>query len=160
MAHFNQLSLLSPRAQEAIALAASTALERSHNFIGTEHLLIGIAGLGKGRAFDILCAFGVEPERLVNELLAQIGEGARVSTGVPVALTPKVNRILTLAATEAQALRHTYIGTEHLLLGLLLDGDTVAARLLLGWAINLTVVRQAIIKTDKAVKRPPEASAG
>src|SRR5262249_9566159 len=134
-------------------------LERNHNFIGTEHLLIGMAGLGKGRAFDVLCAVGVEPQRLINELLAQIGDGAKVSTGVPVALTPKVNKILTFAATEAQALRHTYIGTEHLLLGLLVDGDTVAARLLLGWAVNLKVVRQAIIQTDKGVKRPSGASA-
>jgi ATP-dependent Clp protease ATP-binding subunit ClpC len=96
---------------------------------------------------------GVKPQWLVNELLAQIGEGAKVSAGVPVALTPKANRILTLAATEAQALSHTYVGSEHLLLGLLRDGDTVAARSLLGWEINLEVVRRAVIEADKEEKR-------
>jgi ATP-dependent Clp protease ATP-binding subunit ClpA len=117
-----------PRAQQVLALARKEADRFHHNFVGTEHVLLGIISLGQGTAFNVLTSMGVDLNTLRPVVKKQIGTGPDEVHKGAIPYTPRVRKVLSLAAKEAQYLKHTYVGTEHILLGLLRDGDGVAAK--------------------------------
>jgi hypothetical protein len=134
-----------PRAQQVLILARREADQLHHNFVGTEHLLLGLMALGQGVAFNVLHTLGLKPEAVRAEIVNCVGVGPdQKLIGNPL-LTPRAKQVLTLADKERKALHHTYLGTEHILLGLLRDGDGVAARVLGKLQLNLGQVRQEIL---------------
>ena len=141
------MSNFTPRAQQVLALARKEADRFNHNFVGTEHVLLGIIRLGQGTAFTVLGKMGLDLESVRREVEIQVGPGPdeRLQGIVP-PYTPRVKKVLALAAKEARALKHTYVGTEHLLLGLLREGDGVAARVLKSFKVDTDVTRQNILR--------------
>jgi ATP-dependent Clp protease ATP-binding subunit ClpA len=135
-----------PRAQQILALARREADRFHHAFLGTEHLLLGLIVLGQGTGLAVLRNMGVSLDTLRMEVEKQIGRGPDRKAVGNVPYTPRVKKVLRLAAQEAKSLHHTYVGTEHILLGLLREDDGVAARVLKGPGLNLEEVRQNILK--------------
>src|SRR5437762_13137922 len=109
-----------PRAQQVLALARKEADRFNHNYVGTEHLLLGLISLGQGTAVNVLRKMGLDLETVRMEVEKQVGMGPdeKITAGT-IPYTPRVKKVLALAAKEALALNHTYVGTEHILLGLL-----------------------------------------
>src|SRR4029079_2931703 len=122
------MSNFTPRAQQVLALARLEADRFNHNFVGTEHLLLGLLVLGQGTAVNVLRKMGLDLETIRDEVEKQVGTGPDQRVPGTIPYWPRVSKVLTLAAREAKALNHTYVGTEHILLGLLREGDGVAAR--------------------------------
>ena len=119
------------RAQAALRLAQECSAELGHGYVGSEHLLLGLAREGKGVAAKVLQSAGLEPESLKAAIARMVGVGA--PGGAPSqGLTPRCKKIIELSLTEAARLGHHYVGTEHLLLGILREGDGVAVRVLSG----------------------------
>ena len=112
-----------PRAQQLLALSRKEADRFNHNFVGTEHLLLGLIRLGQGTAVKVLGEMGLNLESVRAEVEKQIGTGPDQKMFGNIPYTPRVKKVLSLAAKEAKALNHTYVGTEHVLLGLLREGD-------------------------------------
>src|SRR5204862_4358989 len=135
-----------PRAQQVLALARKEADRFNHNFVGTEHLLLGLIKLGQGVAVNVLQKLGLDLETVRMEVEKQVGTGPDQKMIGNIPYTPRVKKVLALAAKEAKALNHTYIGTEHILLGLLREGDGVAARVLRNLDVNAEVTRQYVLK--------------
>ena len=136
----------SPRAQQVLALARKEADRFNHNFVGTEHLLLGLISLGQGVAVNVLRSMGVVLETVRANLEKQVGTGPDQKVMGNIPYTPRVKKVLALAAKEAKALHHTYIGTEHILLGLLGEGDGVAARILKSLDVDIEQTRKEILK--------------
>ena len=111
-----------PRAQQVLALARKEADRFNHNFVGTEHLLLGLIKLGQGVAVNVLQKMGLDLETVRMEVEKQVGTGPDQKMIGNIPYTPRVKKVLALASKEAKALNHTYVGTEHILLGLLRDG--------------------------------------
>ena len=135
-----------PLAQQVLALARKEAGRLNHNFVGTEHVLLGLIKLDLGVAVNVLQKIGLDFETVRMEVEKLVGTGPDQKMIGNIPNTPRVKRILALAAKEAQALHHTYVGTEHILLGLLLEGDGVAARVLKGLGITVDDTRREILK--------------
>src|SRR5512143_3003072 len=135
-----------PRAQQVLALARKEADRFNHNFVGTEHLLRGLIKLGQGVAVNVLQKLGLDLETVRMEVEKQVGTGPDQKMICNIPSTPRVNNFLALAAKEAKALNHTYVGTEHILLGLLREGDGVAARVLKNLDVDIEQTRQEILK--------------
>lgn len=135
-----------PRAQQVLALARKEADRFNHNFVGTEHLLLGLIRLGQGVAVNVLQKMEVELDAVRMEVEKQVGTGPDQKMMGNVPYTPRVKKVLALAHKEAKALNHTYVGTEHLLLGLLREGDGVAARVLKNLEVDIEQTRQEILK--------------
>src|ERR1700746_3848473 len=135
-----------PRAQQVLALARKEADRFNHNFVGTEHLLLGLIKLGQGVAVNVLQKLGLDLETVRMEVEKQVGTGPDQKMIGNIPYTPRVKKVLALAAKEARALNHTYVGTEHILLGLLREGDGVAARVLKNLDIDIEQTRQEILK--------------
>jgi ATP-dependent Clp protease ATP-binding subunit ClpC len=135
-----------PRAQQVLALARKEADRFNHNFVGTEHLLLGLIKLGQGVAVNVLQKLGLDLETVRMEVEKQVGTGPDQKMIGNIPYTPRVKKVLALAAKEAKALNHTYVGTEHILLGLLREGDGVAARVLKNLDIDIEQTRQEILK--------------
>jgi ClpA/ClpB-like protein len=140
------LGSFTPRAQQALALARQESDRFRHQFVGTEHLLLGIIRLGQGTANTVLVKMGVDLETVRQEVERLVGIvlDEKVSGNAP--YTPRVKKALALAAKEAKALNHKYVGTEHLLLGLIREGDGVAARVLKELGLDLNVTRQYVLR--------------
>ena len=117
------------RAQAALRLAQESAAELGHGYVGSEHLLLGLAKEGRGVASKVLQAAGLEPEGLKQTVSQLVGVGTP-GTAPSQGLTPRCKKIIELSLTEAVRLGHQYVGTEHLLLGILREGDGVAVRVL------------------------------
>src|SRR5438093_1138759 len=128
--HDIALNNFSPRAQQALALARKEADRFNHCFIGTEHVLLGLISLGQGTAVNVLGKMGIALETVRLEVEKQVGRGPDQTTVGRIPYTPRVKKVLALAAKEASQLNHTYVGTEHILLGLLREGDGVDASVL------------------------------
>ena len=141
-----QFGNFTPRAQQVLALARKEADRLNHNFLGTEHLLLGLTALGKGVAVNVLLKLGIDLETLRAEVDKQVGTGPdhKIIGNIP--YTPRTKKVLDLAKREAKNLNHTYVGTEHILLGLLREGDGVAARVLKSLGLDLEKTRQEILK--------------
>ena len=143
-----------PRAQQVLALARKEADRFNHNFVGTEHLLLGLIKLGQGVAVNVLQKIGLDLETVRMEVEKLVGTGPDQKMIGNIPYTPRVKKVLSLAAKEAKALNHTYVGTEHILLGLLREGDGVAARVLKNMDVDIeqTFSRNSI-RTSTPVKR-------
>ena len=135
-----------PRAQQVLALARLEADRFHHNFVGTEHLLLGLIRLGQGTAVNVLLKMGLDLEAVRLEVEKQVGKGLDQKGSGFIPYTPRVKKALALAAKESKALHHTYVGTEHILLGLLREGDGVAARVLTNLGLDSDVIRQNILR--------------
>ncbi len=135
-----------PRAQQVLALARKEADRFNHNFVGTEHLLLGLIKLGQGVAVNVLQKMGLDLETVRMEVEKQVGTGPDQKMIGNIPYTPRVKKVLALAQKEAKALNHTYVGTEHILLGLLREGDGVAARVLKNLDVDIELTRQEILK--------------
>jgi ATP-dependent Clp protease ATP-binding subunit ClpC len=135
-----------PRAQQVLQLARREADRFNHNVIGTEHLLLGLVKLGHGVAVNVLQKMGLDLETVRMEVEKQVGTGPDQKVIGNIPYTPRVKKVLDLARREAKSLNHTYIGTEHILLGLLREGDGVAARILRSLDVDIEQARQEILK--------------
>ncbi len=146
-----------PRAQHALALARKEAERFNHNYVGTEHLLLGLIKLGQGVAVNVLQKMGLDLETVRLEVEKQVGTGPETKQLGNVPFTPRVKKVLALASKEARALNHSYVGTEHILLGLLREGDGVAARVLKNLEVDIERTRNEILKElDPNFQPPPE----
>jgi hypothetical protein len=140
------LTNFTPRAQQVLLLARKEAERFNHGFVGTEHLLLGLIKLGQGVSVNVLKKQGVDLETVRAEIEKQVGTGPDQKIIGKIPDTPRVKKVLDLASKEARALNHTYIGTEHILLGLLREGDGVAARVLRQMNVDVEKTRQDILK--------------
>jgi len=164
MSSEESMNNFTPRAQQVLALARKEADRFNHNFVGTEHLLLGLIKLGQGVAVNVLQKLGLDLETVRIEVEKQVGTGPDQKMIGNIPYTPRVKKVLSLAAREAKALSHTYVGTEHILLGLLREGDGVAARVLKNLDVDIEQTRQEILKEldpnfAAAEEQPPQGSA-
>jgi len=135
-----------PRAQQVLALARKEADRFNHNYVGTEHLLLGLIKLGQGVAVNVLTKLGLDLETVRMQVEQQVGSGPETKMVGNIPYTPRVKKVLALASKEAKALNHSYVGTEHILLGLLREGEGVAAQVLRNLDVNLDKARSEILK--------------
>jgi len=140
------MSNFTPRAQQVLALARKEADRFNHNFVGTEHLLLGLLKLGQGVAVNVLQRMGLDLESVRMEVEKLVGTGPDQKMMGNIPFTPRVKKVLALAQKEAKALNHSYVGTEHILLGLLREGDGVAAKVLKSFDVDLEQTRQEILR--------------
>jgi ATP-dependent Clp protease ATP-binding subunit ClpC len=134
-----------PRAQQVLALARKEADRFNHSYVGTEHLLLGLIKLGQGVAVNVLERMGLELESVRMEVEKEVGSGPPQKAAGNIPYTPRVKKVLALANKEAKALNHSYVGTEHLLLGLLREGEGVAARVLKRLDVDIQRTRNEIL---------------
>ncbi|WP_459503705.1 ATP-dependent protease ATP-binding subunit ClpC [Bacillus sp. C1] len=132
------------RAQKVLALSQEEAIRIGHNNIGTEHILLGLVREGEGIAAKALSALGLSPEKVQKEVEALIGRGTEVSQTVH--YTPRAKKVIELSMDEARKLGHSYVGTEHILLGLIREGEGVAARVLNNLGVSLNKARQQVLQ--------------
>ncbi len=135
-----------PRAQQVLALARKEADRFHHNYVGTEHILLGLIKLGQGVAVSVLQKMGLDLETVRSAVEKQVGTGQETKTQGSIPYTPRVKKVLALAGKEAKALNHSYVGTEHILLGLLREGEGVAARVLKSLDIDIERTRNEILR--------------
>ena len=135
-----------PRAQQVLALARKEAERFNHNYVGTEHLLLGLIKLGQGVAVNVLQKMGLELETVRAEVEKQVGAGPEGKIIGNIPYTPRVKKVLALAGKEAKSLNHSYVGTEHILLGLLREGEGVAAVVLKNLEVDIEKTRNEILK--------------
>ncbi|MFM5899243.1 MAG: Clp protease N-terminal domain-containing protein, partial [Dolichospermum sp.] len=133
------------KAIKVIMLAQEEARRLGHNFVGTEQILLGLIGEGTGVAAKVLKSMGVNLKDARIEVEKIIGRGSGF-VAVEIPFTPRAKRVLELSLEEARQLGHNYIGTEHLLLGLIREGEGVAARVLENLGVDLTKVRTQVIR--------------
>jgi ATP-dependent Clp protease ATP-binding subunit ClpC len=133
------------RARKVILLAKEEAKRFNHDYIGTEHILLGLIREGEGVAAAVLASFGLSPDkiRLEVERLVQPGPSTVISGDLP--FTPKAKKVIELAMEEARSLGHNYIGTEHLLLGLIREGEGIASQVLMNLGLELERVREEVM---------------
>ncbi len=146
-----------PRAQQVLALARKEADRFNHNYVGTEHLLLGLIKLGQGVAVNVLQKMGLDLETVRMEVEKQVGSGPETKMVGNIPYTPRVKKVLALAGKEAKQLNHSYVGTEHILLGLLREGEGVAARVLKNLEVDIERTRNEILKELDPNFTPPES---
>jgi len=144
------------RARRVLTLAQEEAQRFNHNYIGTEHLLLGLVREGDGVAAKVLSNLGVELTKVRSAVEFIIGRGDRAVLG-EIGLTPRAKKVIELAVDEARRLNHHYIGTEHLLLGLVREGEGIAAGVLESLGVNLERVRA---ETTRILSQSGPATAG
>ncbi|MFT4415692.1 ATP-dependent protease ATP-binding subunit ClpC [Fredinandcohnia humi] len=132
------------RAQKVLALAQEEAVRLGHNNIGTEHVLLGLIREGEGIAAKALLALGLGPDKIQKEVEALIGRGQEGSQTIH--YTPRAKKVIELSMDEARKLGHSYVGTEHILLGLIREGEGVAARVLNNLGVSLNKARQQVLQ--------------
>jgi ATP-dependent Clp protease ATP-binding subunit ClpC len=146
-----------PRAQQVLALARKEADRFNHNYVGTEHLLLGLIKLGQGVAVNVLQKMGLDLETVRMEVEKHVGSHPETKMVGNIPYTPRVKKVLALAGKEAKALNHSYVGTEHILLGLLREGEGVAARVLKSLEVDIERTRNEILKELDPNFTPPES---
>jgi hypothetical protein len=142
----SDLHHFTPRAQQLLKYAREEARELQHCFVGTEHLLLGIMRLGHGGASRVLLRRGVDPAAVRRAIQQEVSPGPSQVLFKDAPITPRTKRVLALAAREAHSLAHTSVGTEHILLGLLLDGDGIAARVLQSLGLDPGQTREETLR--------------
>ena len=149
------------RARRVLVLAQEEARMLNHNFIGTEHILLGLIHEGEGVAAKALESLGISLEAVREKVEETIGPAGTASTGSP-PFTPRAKKVLELSLREALQLGHNYIGTEHMLLGLVREGEGVAAQVLVSLGADLSRVRQQVIQLLSGYQAagPEKATAG
>ncbi|MGJ8638492.1 MAG: ATP-dependent Clp protease ATP-binding subunit [Opitutaceae bacterium] len=149
-----------PRAQQVLALARKEADRFHHNYVGTEHLLLGLINLGQGVAVNVLQKMGLDLQTVRSAVEKQVGTGPESKPSGNIPYTPRVKKVLALAGKEAKALNHSYVGTEHILLGLLREGEGVAARVLKSLDVDIERCRNEILsELDPNFSGEPEEAA-
>jgi ATP-dependent Clp protease ATP-binding subunit ClpC len=139
------LDRFTERARLVLTLAQDEAQKFNHNYIGTEHLLLGILRQEECLGSRVLANLGVEPDKVRAAVGFIIGRGSRVVI-FEVGLTPRARRVIELSVDEAQRLNHHYIGTEHLLLGLVREGEGIAAGVLESLDVTLPRARSEVVR--------------
>ncbi len=134
-----------PRAQQVLALARKEADRFHHNYVGTEHVLLGLINLGQGVAVNVLQKMQLDLETVRDAVEKQVGTGPESKPSGNIPYTPRVKKVLALAGKEAKSLNHSYVGTEHILLGLLREGEGVAARVLKSLDVDIERCRSEIL---------------
>jgi ATP-dependent Clp protease ATP-binding subunit ClpC len=140
---FNRLT---PRACQALRLARDEAVRLGNSYVGTEHMLLGLIGLGQGVAANVLEKANCDLKAVRSFIEKQIGQGTEQKAAESITLNPGAKKIIEVASLEARAMDHRYIGTEHLLLGVLREGDDVVGNVLKGLGVNLETTRDQILK--------------
>ena len=135
-----------PRAQQVLQLARQEADRFNHGYIGTEHILLGLIALGQGVAVTVLRRMGLDLETVRMAVEKAVGVGSDMKTVGNVPYTPRVKKVLALAGTEARSMNVEFVGTEHILLGLLREGEGVAARVLANLHVDIEKTREAVLK--------------
>ena len=133
------------RARRVVVLAQEEARRLNHNYIGTEHILLGLIQEGEGHAAKAIEELNISIDSVRSEVVEIIGEGQQSPSG-HIPFTPRAKKVLELSLREALQLGHNYIGTEHILLGLIREGEGVAAQVLKKLGAELSQVRQTVIK--------------
>jgi ATP-dependent Clp protease ATP-binding subunit ClpC len=133
------------RARRVVVQAQEEARALNHNYIGTEHILLGLIREGKGVGAKALESLGIGLDIVRQQVQEIIGQGQHVPSG-HIPFTPQAKKVLELALAESKVLGHHYIGTEHILLGLIREGDGVAAQVLVNLGADLNRVRQQVIQ--------------
>jgi len=133
------------RAKRVLALAQDEAIRFNHNYIGAEHLLLGLVREGEGVASRVLDSPGVELSKVRQAVEFTIGRGDATTSPSEITLTPRVKKIIELAIDEARKLGHSHVGTEHLLLGIVREGESVASGVLQSLGVKLETVRHQVI---------------
>lgn len=135
---------LTERAQRVLAHAQEEAIRLQHNNIGTEHLLLGLVKEPEGIAAKVLATFDVTEEKIITEVEQLIGHGSEMSGTIQ--YTPRAKKVIELSLDEARKLNHSFVGTEHILLGLIRENEGVAARVLANLDLNITKARAQVVK--------------
>jgi len=135
----------SEKAKKAIMIAQEEAMNLNHDYIGTEHVLLGLLKEGQGLAAQVLREFGVEEEKVIDEIMQLIGKGENRQIS-EAAFTPRSKKVLELASQEANQLKSNYIDTEHILLGLIKESSGIAIRILIDLGVNLDNLYSEIVK--------------
>jgi ATP-dependent Clp protease ATP-binding subunit ClpA len=143
------------RARRVVVLAQEEARALRHDYIGTEHILLGLIHEGEGVAAKALEALGIGLDAVRQQVEELIGQGEEQGSG-HIPFTPRAKKVLELSLRESQQLGHTYIGTEHILLGLIREGEGVAAQVLVRLGADLNRVRQQVIQVlaDYQARQP------
>ena len=147
------------RARRVVALAQDEARMLNHDYIGTEHILLGLIHEGDGVAAKALESLGISLDAVRQQVLEIIGRGEQAPPG-HIPFTPRAKKVLELSLREALQLGHNYIGTEHILLGLIREGDGVAAQVLVKLGADLNRVRQQVIQLLHGYQGKEPVSAG
>lgn len=134
-----------PRAQRVLHMARKEAEQFNHNYVGTEHVLLGLVALGSGVAVSALQSLGIDLQGLRLEVERAVGVGGDTKVGGNIPFTPRAKKVLALATSEARLLSHSYVGTEHILLGLLREGEGIAARVLENMGVDPDEAREEIM---------------
>lgn len=134
-----------PRAKQVLALSQQEAVRFNHDYVGTEHLLLGLINLGQGVAVSVLKSMGLNLDNLRLEVEKLSGNAGATKTKGELPYSPRLKKVLNLAALEAKNMNYNYIGTEHLLLGLLSEGESAAAKILRNLNINPKEIKQEIM---------------
>ncbi|MEX2394867.1 MAG: Clp protease N-terminal domain-containing protein [Actinomycetota bacterium] len=152
--HFERFT---DRARRSIVLGQEQARLLKHNYIGTEHLLLGLLALGEGIAHEVLERLDVSLAAARDKIVEMIGEGHQAPQG-HIPFTPRAKKVLQLSMREALALQHNYIGTEHVLLGLIREKSGVAWQALEALGLKSKATRDAVIETVRGLG-PTQTSA-
>jgi hypothetical protein len=142
------------RARRVVVLAQEEARMLNHNYIGTEHILLGLIHEGEGVAAKALESLGISLEAVRQQVEEIIGQGQQAPSG-HIPFTPRAKKVLELSLREALQLGHNYIGTEHILLGLIREGEGVAAQVLVRLGADLNRVRQQVIRLVHGAEGEP-----
>jgi excisionase family DNA binding protein len=151
--------LFTKRARHVLTLAQEEAQHFQHDYIGTEHLLLGLLREREGAASQVLNNLGIEVDRVRDAVIAIVGHGERMVSG-ELGLTPRAKKAIELALDEARRFAHRFIGTEHLLLGLIREGDGIAARALFNFDLHLQQVRAETLRVLREQPPAPEEASG
>ena len=134
------------RAERAIELAQEAAAELGHNYVGTEHLLCGLLREGSGLAYKVLADQGITEDKVFNLIEELIGRNDPLDD-VPDGFTPRTKRVFEISFMEAKKLNNNFIGTEHLLLGIMKEGDSVASRIIVELGVDIQKIFADLVKT-------------
>src|ERR687892_1264916 len=134
------------RAKRVLALSQDEAIRFNHNYIGTEHLLLGLVREGEGVAARVLDSLGVELSKVRTAVEFIIGRGDSTTSPSEITLSPRTKKVIELAIDEARKLGHSHVGTEHLLLGLVREGEGIASGVLESLGVSLDKVRHEVIR--------------
>jgi ATP-dependent Clp protease ATP-binding subunit ClpC len=149
----------SDSARRVVVLAQEEARKLNHNYIGTEHLLLGLIQEGEAVAAKALETFQVNLEAVRGQVVEVIGRGSSPPSG-HIPFTPRAKKVLELSLREALQLGHNYIGTEHILLGLIREGEGVAAKVLVKLGVDLERLRNQVLKNLTGSSAAGELAAG
>ncbi len=142
---FSGMKNLTPRARNVLVLAQKEAERFNHDYVGTEHLLLALLALGEGVAVMVMKSLGINLDQLRLEVEKTCGTGSNTKQEGIIPFTQRIKRVMIMAATEAKSMNYNFIGTEHLLLALLREGESAAAKVLRGMNIDVEKIRKEVI---------------